>query len=97
VELEAGFPACISLLFISFYKVEGSGQDNQDVAPENEFKTVAISTIGPKWIIRGCPSYIWPNTFCILKKKAVPYYHYNFQKENTLALLQLCYKILRRT
>ena len=43
MELEAGFPACISLLFISFYNVEGSGQENQDAAPENEFKTVSGS------------------------------------------------------
>lgn len=41
MELEAGLPACISLLLICFYEVEGSGQENQDVAPGNEFKTVS--------------------------------------------------------
>jgi len=56
MELEAGFPACISLLFISFYKVEGSGQDNQDVAPENEFKTVSGS--------------MWPALCRLLRRRA---------------------------
>lgn len=43
MELEVGFPARISLLLIYFCKVEGSGQENQDVSPENEFKTVSGS------------------------------------------------------
>ena len=43
MELEVGFPARISLLLICFYEVMSSGQENQDVSPENEFKAVSGS------------------------------------------------------
>lgn len=77
MELEAGLPACISLL-ICFYEVEGSGSaENQDVAPGNEFKTVSGVNVASSYAgfceeqplgicLRRCSLFLSPLESCSL-------------------------------